>query len=117
MHPFRRATRSTTYYGRQPIPTTQRYCKAAAAKQAFYLAGVEADALGRSGVDAEHVLLGVLRDAEAPARWTRRTRRVRAVLGFPPQPGPHPVLAVIEARGLTVGTLREAILAELHATT
>jgi hypothetical protein len=91
--------------------------KAAAAKQAFYLAGIEADALGRKGVDPEHVLLGVLRDAEAPARWTRRTRRVRAVLGFPRQPGPHPVVAVIEARGLAVETLREAILAELHATT
>jgi hypothetical protein len=68
-------------------------------------------------VDPEHVLLGVLRDAEAPARWTRRTRRVRAVLGFPPQPGPHPVQAVIQARGQTVQALREAILAELHATT
>jgi ATP-dependent Clp protease ATP-binding subunit ClpA len=91
--------------------------KAAAAKQAFYLAGIEADALGRKDVDPEHVLLGVLRDAEAPARWTRRNRRVRALLGFPPQPGPHPVQAVIQARGQTVQALREAILAELHATT
>jgi hypothetical protein len=91
--------------------------KAAAAKQAFYLAGVEADALGRTGVDPEHVLLGVLRDAGAPARWTRRTKRVRAILGFPRQPGPHPVRLVVEARGLTVDKLREAIFAELHAIT
>lgn len=91
--------------------------KAAAAKRAFYLAGVEANALGGKGVGPEHVLLGVLRDTEAPARWTRRTRRVRVLLGFPQQPGPHPVQAVIEARGLTVVALRKAILAELHATT
>jgi hypothetical protein len=91
--------------------------KVLAAKQAFYLAGVEADALGRGGVEPEHVLLGVLRDAEAPARWTRRTRRVRAFLGFPRSPGPHPVQAVINARGQTAETLREAVLAGLRAAT
>ncbi len=86
------------------------------AKRAFYLAGAEAAELGRQAVGPEHLLLGVLADAEAPARWTRRTKRMRAYLGFPQQPGPDPVKAVIEACGLTVGTLREAILAELHAT-
>jgi hypothetical protein len=85
--------------------------KAMAAKQAFYLATVEADASGLHAVGPEHVLLGVLGDAAAPARWTRRTRRVRAYLGFPPQPGPHPVRAVIEARGTTLDALRAAVLA------
>jgi hypothetical protein len=91
--------------------------KALWAKQAFYFAGVEANELGRRVVDAEHLLLGVLRDAKTPVRWTRRTTRMRADLDFPIQPGPHPVKAVIEGCGLTVDTLREAILAELHKTT
>jgi hypothetical protein len=87
------------------------------AKQTFYLAGVEANALGRQAVDPEHLLLGVMRDAGAPVKWTRRTTRLRADLGFPRKPGPHPVKAVIEGCGLSVDTLREAILAELHKTT
>jgi hypothetical protein len=90
--------------------------KAMMAKRAFYLAGAEATELRRQAVDPEHLLLGVLADAEAPARWTRRTKRMRAYLGFPQQPGPDPVKAVIEACGLTVTALREAILAELRAT-
>jgi ATP-dependent Clp protease ATP-binding subunit ClpC len=88
--------------------------KAMAAKQAFYLATVEADVSGLHAVGPEHVLLGVLSDAGAPARWTRRTRRTRcgrAYLGFPPRPGPHPVRAVIEARGTTLDALRAAVLA------
>lgn len=59
---------------------------------------------------------GAARDAESPARWTRRTRRVRAYLGFPSRPGPDPVRAVIEARGGSAERLREAVLAELRAT-
>jgi len=88
--------------------------KALAAKRAFYLAAVEA---GLSDVGPEHLLLGVLGDAAAPVRWTRRTRRVRAYLGFPSQPGPHPVSAVIEARGTTLDALRKAVLAGPPAAT
>ena len=91
--------------------------KASAAKRAFYLATVEADKSGSGAVDPEHVLLGVLGDAAAPARWTRRTRRVRAYLGFPPEPGPHPVRAVIEARGTTLDAVHAAVLAALPAAT
>lgn len=60
--------------------------------------------------------LGVLRDNEAPVRWTRRDKRMRADHGFSISPGPHPVIAIIEGCGLTVNTLREAILAELRTT-
>jgi hypothetical protein len=37
-------------------------------------------------------------------------------LGLPEQ-GPSPVKVVVESRGLSLEGLREAVLAELHATT
>ncbi len=93
--------------------------KPLAAKRALHLAGVEADALGQHDVGPEHVLLGVLRDAadlSGDPRPSRRAKRTRAYLGLP-QEGPTPVRLVVEARGLTLEQLREAILAELHAST
>src|SRR5829696_4527599 len=87
------------------------------AKGALHLASVEADALGQD-VGPEHVLLGLLRDAAAlpgDARPSRRAKRTRAYLGLPEQ-GASPVKLVVEARGLTLEQLREAVLDELHAT-
>lgn len=88
------------------------------AKGALHLAGVEADALGQHDIGPDHVLLGVLRDALAlpgDPRSSRRAQRTRAYLGLPAR-GASPVKLVVEARGLTVEQLREAVLAELHAT-
>lgn len=92
--------------------------KPLAAKGALHLAGVEADALGQHNIGPDHVLLGVLRDALAlpgDPRPSRRAKRTRAYLGLPAR-GASPVKLVVEARGLTVEQLREAVLAELHAT-
>jgi ATP-dependent Clp protease ATP-binding subunit ClpA len=92
--------------------------KPLAAKGALHLAGVEADALGQHDIGPDHVLLGVLRDALAlpgDPRPSRRAKRTRAYLGLPAR-GASPVKLVVEARGLTVEQLREAVLAELHAT-
>ena len=91
--------------------------KPMAAKGALHLAGVEADALGQHDVGPEHVLLGVLRDAAAlrgDPRPSRRAERTRAYLGLPER-GASPVKLVVEARGLTLEQLREAVLAELQA--
>jgi len=64
--------------------------KALLVKRAFELAGQEADELAQQEVGPEHVLLGVLRDAQDPAGTglSRRARRARAYLGLP-QHGPN----------------------------
>ena len=91
--------------------------KAAVAKRALQLASAEADALGQHDIGPEHVLLGLVRDAQEPIRRPGRyAKRVRAYLGLPEQ-GPSPVKVVVESRGLSLEGLREAVLAELHATT
>jgi ATP-dependent Clp protease ATP-binding subunit ClpA len=90
--------------------------KAAVAKRALQLASAEADALGQHDIGPEHVLLGLVRDAQEPIRRPGRyTKRVRASLGLLEQ-GPSPVKVVVETRGLSLEGLREAVLAELHAT-
>jgi ATP-dependent Clp protease ATP-binding subunit ClpA len=65
-------------------------------------------------VGSEHLLLGLLRDAEDPVETDLppQDRRQRAVLGLPDH-GPHPIRLLVEARGLTLQTLREALLGEL----
>jgi ATP-dependent Clp protease ATP-binding subunit ClpA len=91
--------------------------KAAVAKRALHLASAEADALGQHDIGPEHVLLGLVHDAQEPIRRPGRyAKRVRAYLGLPEQ-GPSPVKVVVESRGLSLEGLREAVLAELHATT
>jgi ATP-dependent Clp protease ATP-binding subunit ClpA len=91
--------------------------KAMLAKRALSLASKEADGMGQDDIGPEHVLLGVLRDAQDPLgspRPGRRIRRIRAHLGLP-QHGPSPVRLVIEASGTTLHALRGEVLAELHA--
>ncbi len=93
--------------------------KALLVKRAFHMAGKEADALGQHDIGAEHLLLGVLRDALDPvgSGWpSRRLRRIRTYLGLPSH-GPSPVRVIIEASGMTMGALRDEVLAELHART
>ena len=93
--------------------------KALLVKRAFHMAGKEADALGQHDIGAEHLLLGVLRDALDPVSggWpSRRLRRIRTYLGLPSH-GPSAVRVIIEASGMTMAALRDEVLAELHART
>lgn len=92
--------------------------KAMLVNRAFELAGQAAGELGQQEVGPEHVLLGVLRDAQDPVGTglSSQAKRVRAHLGLPPR-GPSPVRLVIEASGTTLAAVRAHVLAELHATT
>jgi hypothetical protein len=62
----------------------------------------------------EHLLLGLLRDAEDPVETesSAQERGLRGQVGLPDH-GPHAIKLLIEARGLTLGTLRAALLSEL----
>jgi ATP-dependent Clp protease ATP-binding subunit ClpA len=92
--------------------------KAMLVKRAFELAGREADELAQPEVLPEHVLLGVLRDAQdlAGTGLSRRAKRARAYLGLP-QAGASPVRLVLEASGTSLAAVRAHVLASLHATT
>jgi ATP-dependent Clp protease ATP-binding subunit ClpA len=86
------------------------------AKRAFEMAAREADAFGQYDIGPEHLLLGVLADAQVPAGgpWlSRRTGRRRADLRLP-RHGPSPVRLIVEANGMSLGALRDAVLGELH---
>ncbi len=90
--------------------------KAMVAKRAFWLARQEAARLGQELAGPEHLLLGILRDAEDPAGTglSRRARKGRAYLGLP-RHGPALVRIAIEASGTSLAELRADILAGLHA--
>jgi len=62
----------------------------------------------------EHLLLGLLRDAQDPlgTGLYPQDRRLRGLLGLPDH-GPHPIKLLVEARGLTLERLRAAVLNEL----
>ena len=65
-------------------------------------------------IGPEHLLLGLLAEAEDPVgtHLTARERRQRTLLGLPDR-GPHPIRLLVEARGTTVDRLRSAVLEEL----
>jgi hypothetical protein len=65
-------------------------------------------------IGPEHVLLGVLQEAEDPIETHRHPaeRQLRGQVGLPDR-GPHPVRLVVEARGLTLAALAAAVRAEL----
>jgi ATP-dependent Clp protease ATP-binding subunit ClpA len=86
------------------------------AKRALQLASQQAHALGHSEVRPEHLLLGVLEDAQQPTdnpNSSRRHRQVIAHVGLPD--GYHgaagPLLAGLE---VDLGRLQEAVAAELR---
>jgi ATP-dependent Clp protease ATP-binding subunit ClpA len=81
--------------------------------RALSVAAHEAIARGQD-VGPEHLLLGLLREAEDPVETDLppQDRRQRAVLGLPDR-GPHPIRLLVEARGLTLEALRSALLGEL----
>ena len=65
-------------------------------------------------VGPEHLLLGLLRDAQDPVGTDLdpRERRLRALLGLPNR-GAHPIRLLVEARGLTLQALAAAVRREL----
>jgi hypothetical protein len=65
-------------------------------------------------VGPEHLLLGLLRDAEDPVETEAypQERRLRGQVGLPDH-GPHAIKLLVEARGLTLEMLRAAVLEEL----
>lgn len=86
------------------------------AKRALHLASQQASALGHGEVGPEHVVLGVLEDARAPAgRMTasRRHRRITAHVGLPD--GYHGAAGpLLGALGVDLDELRDAVAAELR---
>jgi ATP-dependent Clp protease ATP-binding subunit ClpA len=73
----------------------------------------EAVARGQD-VGPEHLLLGLLRDAEDPIETESnpQERRLRGQVGLPDR-GPHAIKLLVEARGLRLEVLRAALLANL----
>jgi hypothetical protein len=73
----------------------------------------EAGARGQD-VGPEHLLLGLLRDAEDPVETEPypQEQRLRREVGLPDH-GPHALKLLMEARGLTLERLRAAMLSEL----
>jgi hypothetical protein len=65
-------------------------------------------------VGPEHLLLGLLREAEEPigTDLPAQSRRERVLLGLPDH-GPHPIKLLVEGQGLTLGGLQAAVLEEL----
>lgn len=79
----------------------------------FNIAAHEAIARDQQ-VRPEHLLLGLLRDAEDPVETEPypQERRLRGQVGLPDH-GPHAIKLLVEARGLTLEVLRAAVLSEL----
>jgi hypothetical protein len=79
------------------------------------LAQQEARRLRHHYLGAEHLLLGLLRDAQDPieAHLYPMERRKHALLGLPNR-GLHPIRLLVEARGLTLGDLRTALLSRFE---
>jgi hypothetical protein len=64
-------------------------------------------------IGPEHLLLGLLVDAEDPLETEDpQERRLHEMVGLPTR-GAHPIKLLVETRGLTLGDLRAAVLAEL----
>jgi hypothetical protein len=65
-------------------------------------------------IGVEHLLLGLLAEAEDPVGTdlSARERRQRTLLGLPDH-GPHPIKLLVEARGTTLEQLRAAVIHEL----
>ena len=81
--------------------------------RALHIAAHEAIARDQE-VGPEHLLLGLLRDAEDPVETdlAPQDRRQRVLLGLPDH-GPHPIRLLVEAGGLTLDRLRTDLLDEL----
>jgi ATP-dependent Clp protease ATP-binding subunit ClpA len=105
--------------GRTPPWSWPPSGKGMAARRALELAEAEAD---HQPVGPEHVLLGLLHDAQNPVKVARcfklpRARQARTRRGWPQPDRPSPIAAMLQSRGKTTETLRQAILAQMAATT
>ena len=85
------------------------------AKRALQLATEQAHALGHSQIQPEHLLLGVLEDADQPVdlvRGSRRHRQILAHVGLPEgyRGAAGLLLATLE---VDLDRLRDAVVAEL----
>jgi ClpA/ClpB-like protein len=85
-------------------------------RRALVFAAREADARGQE-IGPEHLLFGLLRHASDPAGTDLypNERREHAYLGLPLR-GAHPVRLLIEAHGVALETLLEAVRGELGRT-
>jgi Clp amino terminal domain, pathogenicity island component len=85
-------------------------------RRAIVFAARAAGARGQE-IGPEHLLYGLLRDASNPAGTDLypNERREHAYLGLPLR-GPHPVRLLIEAHGVALETLLEAVHGELDRT-
>jgi hypothetical protein len=77
-------------------------------------AQVEARRLQHHYLGPEHLLLGLLGDAEdrVETEGYDDERRLRGLVGLPDR-GPHAIRLLVEAHGLTLETLRSAVRDEL----
>jgi ATP-dependent Clp protease ATP-binding subunit ClpA len=87
--------------------------KAMLAKRAFGFAAEEASRAGQPEVRPEHLLLGVLRDAQQPAKLSPRLRQARARLGVPAG-GVPPVRLIAEAAGSSLDALQARVAAAVR---
>jgi Clp amino terminal domain, pathogenicity island component len=96
------------------VPSSPTLGVTGPAAAASGLAGMEARRLGHHYRGPEHLLLGMLVEAENPVDTDLpgRERRQRILLGLPDH-GPHPIKLLVEARGTTLDRLRTAVLSEL----
>ncbi|GAA2760859.1 Clp protease N-terminal domain-containing protein [Actinopolymorpha rutila] len=108
----RRASRRTGWHGLAGKPLL--------IKRAFQFAGEERRRLGHTQMTSEHILLGLLKDAQDPLQKPRCfnnpwARRRRTNLGLPHR-GPSPVRRIVQARGASLSDLYQAVEAQLRAT-
>jgi hypothetical protein len=100
--------RSTHAFPHAPLGGTPLVCW-----RVLRLAAEEAAARDQE-LGPEHLLVGLLRDAQEPLETALDThdRRLRGLLGLRDR-GPHPVRLLAEARGLSLDGLLAAVLDEL----
>jgi hypothetical protein len=96
--------RSRSAFPHAPLAGTPLVCW-----RALRFASEEAAARDRD-LGPEHLLLGLLRDAQDPlgTGLYPQDRRLRGLLGLPDR-GPHPIRLLIEARGLLLEALGAAV--------
>lgn len=114
-----RCARSKSRFKAAPVictgPPEPLAGKALLTKRAFEMARHEAARSGERTIAAEHLLLGVLRDAADPigTGLSRGARRHGSYLGLM-LGRPSPVRLVVERAGLSLESLRIRVLAELR---
>jgi ATP-dependent Clp protease ATP-binding subunit ClpA len=110
---YYRAAERVRHRARHPVAHTPLGGTPLVCRRVLVMAAHEAMARDQ-WVGPLHLLLGLLRDAEDPAGTGLypQERRRNAFLGWPSR-GPHPVRLLVEAHGLTLETLKAAVLREL----